>query len=242
MNNLPSDKPTLHILLAEDDANLGGFLKTYLENKGFAVDLFTNGEDALKSFLDGHYNFCITDVMMPVKDGFSLAKDIRKKDTNIPILFLTAKTLEADRLKGFQVGGDDYLTKPFSMDELLLRIQAISRRMAIQPAPQKEQIFDLGNIRFDYTQQILFDDERKISLTSKESELLLALCLREGQVVERGEVLVKIWHNDNYFNARSMDVYIAKLRRLLKECQSSAEILNVHGVGFKLLIHPSPQA
>lgn len=241
MNKLQSDKPTLTILLAEDDTNLGGFLKSYLENKGFAVGLFTNGEDALKAFLDGGYNFCITDVMMPVKDGFSLAKDIRKKDANIPILFLTAKTLEADRLKGFQVGGDDYLTKPFSMDELLLRIQAISRRMAIQPTAQKEQIFDLGNIRFDYTKQMLFNDTQQIGLTSKESELLLALCLREGQVVERGEALVKIWHSDNYFNARSMDVYIAKLRRLLKE-HSTSEILNVHGVGFKLLIHREPNA
>ena len=144
--------------------------------------------------------------------------------------------MEADRLKGFQVGGDDYLTKPFSMDELLLRIQAISRRMSVQPAPQPDQIFDLGNIRFDYAKQLLFNDTQQIGLTSKESELLLALCLREGQVVERGEALVKIWHSDNYFNARSMDVYIAKLRRLLKE-HSTSEILNVHGVGFKLLIH-----
>ncbi len=235
MNNTTPDKPALHILLAEDDTNLGGFLKSYLENKGFAVGLFTNGEEALKAFLEGDYNFCITDVMMPVKDGFSLVKDIRKKDPNIPVLFLTARTLEADRLKGFQVGGDDYLTKPFSMDELLLRIQAISRRMAVQPAPQKEQVFDLGGIRFDYAKQLLFNDKHQISLTSKESELLLALCLSEGQVVERGEALVKIWHNDNYFNARSMDVYIAKLRRLLKE-HSVSEIVNVHGVGFKLMI------
>ena len=235
MNNTSSDKPALNILLAEDDTNLGGFLKSYLENKGFAVGLFTNGEEALKAFLEGNYNFCITDVMMPVKDGFSLVKDIRKKDPNIPVLFLTARTLEADRLKGFQVGGDDYLTKPFSMDELLLRIQAISRRMAVQPAPQKEQMFDLGGIRFDYAKQLLFNDKQQISLTSKESELLLALCLSEGQVMERAEVLVKIWHNDNYFNARSMDVYIAKLRRLLKE-HSVSEIVNVHGVGFKLMI------
>lgn len=235
MNNTTPDKPALNILLAEDDTNLGGFLKSYLENKGFAVGLFTNGEEALKAFLEGNYNFCITDVMMPVKDGFSLVKDIRKKDPNIPVLFLTARTLEADRLKGFQVGGDDYLTKPFSMDELLLRIQAISRRMAVQPAQQKEQMFDLGGIRFDYAKQLLFNDKQQISLTSKESELLLALCLSEGQVVERAEVLVKIWHNDNYFNARSMDVYIAKLRRLLKE-HSYSEIVNVHGVGFKLMI------
>lgn len=235
MNNTTPDKPALNILLAEDDTNLGGFLKSYLENKGFAVGLFTNGEEALKAFLEGNYNFCITDVMMPVKDGFSLVKDIRKKDPNIPVLFLTARTLEADRLKGFQVGGDDYLTKPFSMDELLLRIQAISRRMAVQPAQQKEQMFDLGGIRFDYAKQLLFNDKQQISLTSKESELLLALCLSEGQVMERAEVLVKIWHNDNYFNARSMDVYIAKLRRLLKE-HSASEIVNVHGVGFKLMI------
>ena len=234
-NSTTPDKPALNILLAEDDTNLGGFLKSYLENKGFAVGLFTNGEEALKAFLEGNYNFCITDVMMPVKDGFSLVKDIRKKDPNIPVLFLTARTLEADRLKGFQVGGDDYLTKPFSMDELLLRIQAISRRMAVQPVPQKEQMFDLGGIRFDYAKQLLFNDKQQISLTSKESELLLALCLAEGQVVERAEVLVKIWHNDNYFNARSMDVYIAKLRRLLKE-HSVSEIVNVHGVGFKLMI------
>lgn len=224
----------LSILLAEDDHNLGIFLKSYLEHKGFSVGLFTNGEEALLAFHTGLYNFCITDVMMPIKDGFSLAKDIRKKDSLIPILFLTAKTLEADRLKGFQSGADDYLTKPFSMDELLLRIQAITRRSSPRPTASNEQVFDLGRITFDYVKQTLYNDTTQISLTSKESELLLALCLNENQVVERAEALIKIWHSDNYFNARSMDVYIAKLRRLLKE-NSDCEILNVHGVGFKLL-------
>ncbi|MEG1498897.1 MAG: response regulator transcription factor [Bacteroidales bacterium] len=225
----------ISILLAEDDPNLGTFLQSYLCSKGYQTKLCHNGEEAFEVFLSGKYNFCITDIMMPIKDGFTLAKDIRKKDPHIPILFLTAKTLEADRLKGFQMGGDDYITKPFSMDELLLRIQAISRRSHSSSPSSNPTVFDLGQqAQFDYIKQTLSNQTSLINLTSKESELLLLLCLNENEVVERSEALVKVWHNDNYFNARSMDVYITKLRKALRNI-SPAEILNVHGVGFKLV-------
>lgn len=226
----------LNILLVEDDANLGSFLKTYLCNKGFSLDLFLDGEAALKAFESGKYNFCITDVMMPKKDGFTLAKDIRKIDANVPIIFLTAKTLEEDRLKGFKIGCDDYLTKPFSMEELLLRINAILRRLNPNKAEEKisSTSFDLGGINFDYTKRTLENESKKISLSSKESELLLVLCLNKGSLVERQEALLKVWHSDTYFNARSMDVYISKLRKLLSE-HSQMEIQNVHGLGFKLI-------
>lgn len=225
----------ISILLAEDDPNLGTFLRSYLNSKGLPTQLFTNGEDALKAFLTGEYNFCITDVMMPIKDGYTLAKDIRKKDAHIPILFLTAKTLEIDKLKGFQVGGDDYLTKPFSMDELILRIQAITRRLNGNSDSNIPTHFEIGNVYFDYIKQKLYSDTVDINLTAKECELLRLFCLKQNQVVERSEALLKVWHSDNYFNARSMDVYIAKIRKILKE-NSNVEITNVHGVGFKMIV------
>ncbi|MEG2336366.1 MAG: response regulator transcription factor, partial [Bacteroidales bacterium] len=189
----------------------------------------------LKGFLTGEFNFCITDVMMPIKDGYTLAKDIRKKDIHIPILFLTAKTLEMDKLKGFQVGGDDYLTKPFSMDELILRIHAIARRIHASPENNTPTIFEIGNVHFDYIKQKLYSDTVDLNLTAKECELLRLFCIKQNQVVERSEALLKVWHNDNYFNARSMDVYIAKIRKILKE-NSNVEIVNVHGVGFKMIV------
>lgn len=237
--NLPvmkeSENP-ISILLAEDDPNLGSFLQTYLSNKGYPTRLFRDGQSAYDAFVQGGFNFLITDIMMPVKDGFSLAKDIRKINSRVPILFLTAKTLEADRLRGFQLGADDYLTKPFSMDELLLRIRAITRRTIDKPKDMEKTRFNIGEAVFDMVgQKLVGQDGQTVVLTGRESDLLKELCIKENAVVERRDILLNVWKVDNYFNARSMDVYITKLRKALKKV-CSAEILNVHGVGFKLVV------
>lgn len=230
-----SENP-ISILLAEDDPNLGTFLRTYLTNKGFPTRLFRDGQSAYDAFVQGGFNFLITDIMMPVKDGFSLAKDIRKINSRVPILFLTAKTLESDRLRGFQLGGDDYLTKPFSMDELLLRIRAIIRRTIDKPKNIEQTRFHVREAVFDIVAQKLFsDDGQVVELTGREADLLKELCIRENEVVERRDILLNVWKVDNYFNARSMDVYITKLRKALKKV-CTAKIINVHGVGFKLVV------
>lgn len=225
----------IKVLLAEDDRNLGNILRTYLEAKGYATRLAVNGQEAFDAFSKEPFDFCIVDVMMPVKDGFSLAKDIRKIDASIPILFLTAKSLEEDKLKGFQAGGDDYLTKPFSMEELLARMEAILRRTSqLQNSGGSKGIYEIGRFVFDYNHQQLILNGTEMKLTSKEAELLKLLCDHLNQVVDRSFALNRIWQNDSYFNARSMDVYIAKLRKYLKE-DDSVELINVHGIGFKLV-------
>jgi DNA-binding response OmpR family regulator len=223
------------VLLAEDDRNLGNILRTYLEAKGYATKLFINGQEASEAFSKEPFDFCIVDVMMPVKDGFTLAKDIRKVDTQIPILFLTAKSLEEDKLKGFQSGGDDYLTKPFSMEELIARMEAILRRTAnTSSSSNAKGVFEIGGFVFDYNHQQLTIKGLEQKLTSKEAELLKLLCEHVNQVVDRSFALNRIWQNDSYFNARSMDVYVAKLRKYLKE-DPLVELINVHGIGFKLV-------
>lgn len=230
------DKPQIRILLAEDDHNLGTILKAYLEAKGFPTTLCDDGQQAYDAFIKSNFNFCILDVMMPVKDGFSLAKDIRKVDPKVPILFLTAKTMQEDIIEGLEIGADDYMTKPFSMDELLLRINAIYRRTYFdKPGDSEKSFFQIGKYSFDYARQILKFDGKEQKLTSKEAQLLKMLCDRTNYVLDRSEALKKIWLDDNYFNARSMDVYIAKLRKYLKD-DPSVELLNVHGKGFKLLV------
>ena len=223
------------VLLAEDDRNLGTILKAYLEAKGFPTTLCVNGDEAYNNFLKSEFDFCIFDVMMPVKDGFTLAKDIRKTNRKIPILFLTAKSLQDDKLTGFQVGADDYITKPFSMEELLVRMKAILRRTEPAMKPEHEnKVFKLGRYTFELNRQILrFDDEEQ-KLTSKESMLLLILCENENEVVDRSIALKKVWDDDSYFNARSMDVYVAKLRKFLKK-DETVQIINVHGIGFRLV-------
>ncbi len=226
------------ILLAEDDQNLGTILKAYLEAKGFPTVLCVNGKEAWETFTRQDFDFCIIDVMMPLKDGFSLTQDIRKVDTQIPILFLTAKSLEEDKLKGFQSGGDDYITKPFSMEELLARIQAILRRIDIVSSgvSRQNEVFEIGTLRFDFQKQTLETPEGEVKLTSKEAALLKMLCEKPNMVLERTEALKTIWQDDSYFNARSMDVYITKIRKYLK-ADSNVNIVNVHGVGFKLVVY-----
>lgn len=223
----------IRLLLAEDDRNLGNILKSYLEAKGYATRLCINGQEAYDLFVKEQFDFCIVDVMMPVKDGFTLAREIRQVDRSIPILFLTAKSLEEDKLKGFQAGADDYLTKPFSMEELLLRISAILRRAGHTTKGKKE--FKIGSFTLDYNSQILTNNGVEQRLTSKENELLRLLCENLNEVLDRSYALNKIWQDDSYFNARSMDVYIAKLRKYLKG-DENVELINVHGIGFKLIV------
>jgi len=225
----------VHILLAEDDKNFGEMLRTYLDAKGYSTKLCINGEEALNEFFTGSYNFCIFDVMMPVKDGFTLAKEVRKKDKKVPILFLTARSLSEDILKGFQIGADDYITKPFNMEVLLMRMNAILRRSAGNIKPGNTgNTYRLGNYIFDHNRQVLTINEKELKLTSKESELLKLLCENSNDLLDRSVALKEIWHDDSYFNARSMDVYITKLRKYLKE-DESVELINVHGTGFKLV-------
>jgi DNA-binding response OmpR family regulator len=231
-------KPNIKVLLAEDDHNLGNILKAYLEAKGYPTHLSINGEEAFNMYKKEDFNFCIIDVMMPVKDGFTLAKEIRVIDKKIPILFLTAKSLPEDKLKGFEIGADDYLTKPFSMEELLARMNAIIRRVK----DGKESIpgdnkFTIGGYTFDYNHQMLLFKKKEQKLTSKEADLLKLLCENLNDTLDRRYALTKIWFDDSYFNARSMDVYIAKLRKYLKD-DPGIELINVHGVGFKLICNP----
>jgi len=224
----------INILLAEDDKNLGSILKSYLEAKGFVATLCENGKIALDAFKKEDFNFAILDVMMPVMDGFTLAKEIRKLDKKVPLLFLTAKSMQEDKIQGFEMGGDDYLTKPFSMEELLLRIKAILRRTEQENRKHVNPVYKFGKYIFNYDHQILKIGKTENKLTSKEAELLKLLCDNLNEVLDRSVALNKIWHDDSYFNARSMDVYITKLRKFLKD-DPKVELLNVHGVGFKLI-------
>ncbi|MCK4701586.1 MAG: response regulator transcription factor [Bacteroidales bacterium] len=221
------------ILLAEDDENLGSLLKEYLNAKGYETELFSDGNKAYRGFIREYFDLCLLDVMMPEKDGFTLAKEIRQINSDMPILFLTAKSMKEDILEGFSLGADDYITKPFSMEELLYRIEAILRRTK-QDTTRENKIFQIGQYLFDTQNQFLKKGNKKKKLTTKESELLKLLCNNMNKVLERNFTLRTIWIDDNYFNARSMDVYITKLRKCLKD-DPSIQIINVHGKGFKLI-------
>jgi len=222
------------ILLAEDDENLGSLLKEYLNIKGYETELYPDGNKAFKGFIKEHYDLCILDIMMPGKDGFTVAKEIRLINSDIPIIFLTAKSHKEDVLEGFTIGADDYITKPFSMEELLYRIEAILRRTKPGQDGGSLDVFQLGNYNFDAKKQLLTHGTKVQKLTTKESELLKLLCTNKNRVLERNFALRTIWIDDNYFNARSMDVYITKLRKYLKD-EPSIEIINVHGKGYKLV-------
>lgn len=224
----------MRVILSEDDENLGSLLREYLIAKGYDTDLYPDGEAAFKGFQKNQYDLCIFDVMMPKKDGFSLAKDVRMINSEIPIIFLTAKNMKEDVIEGFRLGADDYMTKPFSMEELIFRIEAILRR-TLGEADNTQVIFKLGRFTFDARKQTLSDVNDSTKLTTKESELLRLLCVNANKVLERNYALKTIWVDDNYFNARSMDVYITKLRKHLKD-EEGIEIINIHGKGYKLII------
>lgn len=222
------------ILLAEDDENLGSLLQEYLQAKNYETDWLVNGEKAFKAFERNHYDICILDIMMPVKDGFTLASEIRMIDTDMPIIFLTAKSMKEDVLEGFTRGADDYITKPFSMEELIFRIEAILRR-TLPGSSNDDGHYLIGDFSFDTNKQILKKGDFEQKLTTKETELLRLLCNNVNRVLERNFALKAIWIDDNYFNARSMDVYITKLRKYLK-ADPRVQIINVHGKGYKLVI------
>jgi two-component system, OmpR family, response regulator len=224
----------IKILLAEDDENLGMLLREYLIVKSYDADWFVNGEKAYKSFIKSHYDLCILDVMMPVKDGYTLAREIRMTNPEIPIIFLTAKSLKEDIIEGFKAGADDYICKPFSMEELIFRVEAIIRRIKkdVTGVPQNE--YKIGDYVFYPNTQMLKLGNEEHKLTTKESDLLKLLCANKNMVLDRNFALKTIWVDDNYFNARSMDVYIAKLRKYLKD-DPRVQIINVHGKGFKLI-------
>ena len=223
------------ILLCEDDPNLGSLLREYLVAKDYEVDLMPDGELGYQAFVENEYDLCIFDVMMPNKDGFTLASDIRNKDTKVPIIFLTVKALKQDILEGFKIGADDYITKPFSMEELLFRIEAIMRRVNMQKLQLGTTEYKFGRFMFDYQKQILTFDEEKHKLTTKEAEMLRALLQNANQILERNAALKAIWGEVTYFNARSRDVYITKLRKILQQ-DPDISIVNIHGKGYKLVI------
>jgi len=225
---------TMKILLCEDDENLGMLLREYLQAKGYETELCTDGEAGYRAFMKDKFDLCVFDVMMPKKDGFSLARDVRQNNQDVPIIFLTAKTLKEDILEGFKIGADDYLTKPFSMEELTFRIEAILRRVRGKKNREKN-FYKIGSFTFDTQKQILARGEEQTKLTTKESELLSLLCAHANEILQRDYALKTIWIDDNYFNARSMDVYITKLRKHLKD-DADVEIINIHGKGYKLII------
>ena len=234
-----------HVLLVEDDANLGFVIKDNLLEAGYQVDLCPDGKEGYQAFLQRYskgpeyaYQLCILDVMMPKKDGFSLAEDIRKSDEEVPIIFLTAKSMAEDKIQGLRLGADDYITKPFNIEELLLRIEAILKRTTRPAEPEDaapKDVFELGQLQFDYLNYELNVNGSTKKLTKKEAELLRLLCIRKNEVLEREMALKIVWGADDYFLGRSMDVFITKLRKHLK-ADARIKIENVHGVGFRLVV------
>lgn len=222
------------ILLCEDDENLGLLLREYLEAKGYEVQLCPDGEEGYIAFSEHNFDLCILDVMMPKIDGFTLAQKIREQNSDVPFIFLTAKTLIDDIREGFEIGADDYITKPFRMDVVVLRIEAILRRVRGKKN-RNEVVRSIGNFTFDTQKQVLTLGSEQTKLTTKEAELLTLLSNKANELLPREYALKTIWIDDNYFNARSMDVYITKLRKHLKG-DPNVEILNVHGKGYKLVI------
>ena len=225
---------TIKILLCEDDENLGMLLREYLQAKGYSTVLCPDGEQGFKEFTKNKYDIAVLDVMMPKKDGFTLAQDIRQANADLPIIFLTAKTLKEDILEGFKIGADDYITKPFSMEELVFRVEAILRRVRGKKT-KESTLYHIGKFVFDTQKQLLTIGDQQTNLTTKENELLALLCSHANEILQRDFALKTIWIDDNYFNARSMDVYITKLRKHLKD-DDQIEIINIHGKGYKLIV------
>jgi two-component system, OmpR family, response regulator len=229
-------KPKCNILLVEDDKNLGYVIKDSLEMAGYNVELSENGVTGYEAFLRSTFDLAILDVMLPLKDGFTLAEEIRRKDYIIPIIFLTAKTMDEDKLTGFRAGADDYVTKPFSLEELKMRIEAILKRTAISMmGAERTTVFSIGIFTFNFENQVLTSPSGERRLTRKEAELLRFLCLNKNRILRRDLALKTIWGEDDYFMGRSMDVYITKLRKFLSE-DPAVTIVNVHRTGFKLVV------
>lgn len=226
----------IKILLVEDDVNLGLVVADQLNADGYSVSLCCDGVEALQMFNEDTYHLCICDVMMPKKDGFTLAKDIRQLNSEIPILFLTAKSMTEDKVAGFNAGGDDYLTKPFSVEELQLRVKALLKRVNLKVDQQEEKLLSLGCYIFDVENYTLQSSGEIKSLTKKEAQILKVLYKFKNQVIPREVILNAVWGQDDYFVGRSLDVFITKLRKYLKD-ESKIHISNIHGIGFKFEIH-----
>ena len=239
--------PNQNILLVEDDQNFGDVLRSYLEMHDYIVTLAQDGEEGIASFNKGTFDLCIFDVMMPKKDGFTLAKEVREVNKDVPIIFLTAKTMKEDVLQGFKIGADDYISKPFNSEELLLRIQAIIKRSGGKAEPEEDiKEFNIGDYHFNFPLRILSyqptgEVESKDKLSPKEAQLLKMFCMKVNDILLRSEALTKIWGEDNYFTARSMDVFVTKLRKYLKK-DSKLEIVNIHGNGFQLQVKSGEDA
>jgi len=222
----------VNILLVEDDLNLGFLLVEFLELKGFSVKLYRDGQTAFAGFQSGHFDFCILDVMLPKMDGFTLAKKIRILNTQVPVIFLTARSLKEDKMKGYEIGVDDYITKPFDEDELLYKINAILNRSNLSKI-SGDSIFQIGRFQFDFQNQLLEIDDQKRRLTERESSVLKLLCLSKNKVVRREQILTAIWGENDYFAGRSLDVFISKLRKYFGSDPSIC-IENIPKVGFIL--------
>jgi len=223
------------ILLAEDEENMGTLLCDYLKAKGYQTDLYLDGEKAFRGFCSKKYDICILDIMMPKKDGYMLAMEIRSIVPDVPIIFLTAKNMKEDVIQGFSLGADDYMTKPFSIDELVMRVEAVLRRNRAVPGEIGRTIFKLGkNTIFYYSRHTLVVNGKELKITTKESEILRLLCVNKDNVLDRNSVLIAVWNDDSYYNARSMDVYIAKLRKYMEQ-DPDVKIVNVRGKGFKII-------
>ncbi|MCO5238173.1 MAG: response regulator transcription factor [Chitinophagaceae bacterium] len=221
-----------NVLLAEDDLSLGYVIKDSLEQEGYQVLLCANGDQALEHFQKEEFDICLLDIMMPVKDGFTVARKIRQKNDVVPILFITAKSMEEDKLKGFSSGADDYITKPFSIKELMMRMDVFLRRTKKLFSEDIHE-FNLGKIRFSYTDLKMYAGEEISNLTQKEADLLKFLCEHPNRILKRDEVLLNVWGKDDYFLGRSMDVFITKLRKHFKS-DADVNLETIHGVGFRL--------
>jgi DNA-binding response OmpR family regulator len=223
------------LLVVEDDPNLGDILQEYLQMKGYNTTLCRDGEEGWNKFKKDKYDLCLLDIMMPKKDGFTLAKEIKKVQEDLPVLFLTAKNQKDDIIEGLKIGADDYLTKPFSMEELLLRINAILRRTKKSTEVVSLKTYNFGDFILHYDEQYIEGPGGKHKLTSKENELIRLLASEVNKLVNRSHALKQIWGDDSYFNARSMDVYLSKIRKILKD-DPKVQIITVHGEGFKLIV------
>jgi DNA-binding response OmpR family regulator len=222
------------ILLIEDDRNLGFVIRDFLELSKYSVILRDNGKDGLAEYLKNHFDLLLVDIMLPHLDGFAVVEEIRKKDHDIPIIFITAKSMTEDKIKGFRIGADDYITKPFSTEELLLRVNAIMRRTRLQMPNQSKDIkYKIGRYVFDFKNMSLSSPDTEHRLTKREAEVLNLLCMNVNNVSRREVILKTVWGENDYFMGRSMDVYITKLRKYLKE-DTSVSIINIHNTGFML--------
>jgi len=223
------------VLLLEDDANLGHILQEHLQMNGYDVTLCADGQAGIERFRPTDFDLCLVDVMMPRKDGFSFAAEVRRIDTNVPLIFLTAKSMREDRIEGFKLGCDDYITKPFSIEELMLRIHAVLKRCKTGQGDDPQPVIELGSYRFDAVRQTLERSGEITNLTPREAELLRLLCVHRNRTLSREVALTQIWGDDSYFAGRSMDVFVSRLRKLLRD-DPDIEIMSIHGKGFRLVI------